>query len=149
MNSTVKKPWFFYYHKCKRAGFTLTEIIVACAIIITLATGAVIGGGAILDHGRYNAAKGGVAAISMAVSQYHFELDQWPARLSDLQNKVGQYGPWLEEDALKDPWGVDYQMYINTDTGQFAVWSYGPNKANNSGGTPTSFLVDDIGTLGH
>lgn len=148
MNSTVKKkPWFFYYHK--HPGFTLTEIIVACAIIITLGTAAVVGGGAILDHGRYNAAKGGVATISMAISQYHFELEKWPVKLSDLKAKVGQYGPWLEDDALKDPWGVDYQVYINSGAGTFAVWSYGPNKANNSGAAPTSFSGDDIGTLGH
>lgn len=116
---------------------------------MALAAGAMLLGGAILDHGRYNKAKTDTAAISTAVSQYKFEHDAFPGDLDKLTKKDGQYGPYLSSDILKDPWNNDYHYSVNTSTGRFAVWSNGRNKVNDTGTFNNSISGDDIGIMGH
>lgn len=133
----------------KRQGFTLVEILVACGIIIALAVGAIVIGSSILDTGRYNKAKTDTATISTAVSQYKFEHEAFPASLDILTKKEGQYGPYLSDDILTDPWENAYHYSVNTSTGKFAVWSNGHNKANDTGTFNTALSGDDIGIIGH
>ncbi len=147
MNSTPKKKSVVFY--CRRKGFTLAELLVVLAAIICLGTGAVIVGRNYLESGRYNTAKADVSAIAIAVSQYKFEMEEYPETLEAMTQKVEQYGPWLHEDSLKDPWDRDYQYSFDENTNSFAVWSYGPDGANASGSKPTEFTGDDIGVLGH
>lgn len=133
----------------KKPGFTLVEILVACSIIVALAVGAMVVGGTILDNGRYNKAKTDVATISTAISQYKFEHEAFPAALANLTTKDGQYGPYLSNDILTDPWGNAYHYGVNTSTGRFAVWSNGHNKVNDTGTFNNAISGDDIGIMGH
>lgn len=132
----------------KRKGFTFAEIIVSLAVIISFAYGTVVVAKNYFDAGRYNTAKTDVAAISMAVSQYKFEIGNYPASLNDLLVKVEQYGPWLSAD-IKDPWGNDYRYSYDNNTGTYAVWSCGSDGKDSSGSKPTEFKEDDIGIIGH
>lgn len=134
--------------KNKRKGFTFAEIIVSLAVIISFAYGAIVVAKNYFDAGRYNTAKTDVAAISMAVSQYKFDIGSYPASLNDLSVKVEQYGPWLSTIS-KDPWGNDYQYSYDDNTGTYAVWSYGSDGKDSSGSKPTEFKDDDIGFVGH
>ena len=140
MQSTLRKESVvFDCRKTKRSGFTLAEILVVLAAIICLAAGAVVVGKNYLESGRYNA----------AVSQYKFEMEEYPDSLNTLTQKVEQYGPWLSADSLQDPWDNDYQYSFNEADNRFAVWSNGPDGTNSSGNNPAEFTGDDIGVLGH
>ena len=150
MQSTLRKESVvFYCRKTKRSGFTLAEILVVLAAIICLAAGAVVVGKNYLESGRYNAAKADVSAIAIAVSQYKFEMEEYPDSLNTLTQKVEQYGPWLSADSLQDPWDNDYQYSFNEEDNLCAVWSNGPDGTNSSGNNPAEFTGDDIGVLGH
>lgn len=147
MNSTLKPKSVVFY--CRRKGFTLAELLVVLAAIICLGTGAVIVGRNYLESGRYNTAKADVSAIAIAVSQYKFEMEEYPASLEVMTQQAEQYGPWLHEDSLTDPWDNDYQYSFDEAGNSFAVWSNGPDGTNASGNRPTEFAGDDIGVLGH
>lgn len=127
------------------------ELVFVLCSVVALSSGAFVVGNSILQNGRHNAAKSDVAAISLAVSQYHFEMEAWPATLQALGTAQGQYGPWLATDGLTDPWGNGYNYALGANN-TFAIWSNGSNRANDSSqgnAMPAAFLSDDIGFIGH
>lgn len=191
-------------------GFSFMEVLVVMCAVVALSAGAFVAGGHILDSGRYHTAKSDAAAISMAITQYKFETGSYPTSISDLTKSVGQYGPWLADKNIKDPWGRDYNysfwsasstafnvknierpvdfvdgllgilgvetcyaapsrptlpvvpdpevphpddgpsdLATSVSVKRFAVWSNGSNGINDSGDSPTEFLGDDVGILGH
>lgn len=146
--STVRKSTVVFCCQ-KRNGFTLISLLIALAAVIAIGTSVIFVGKNVLDNGRYNAARANVASISMAVSQYKFDMETYPQSLQALTVQVGQYGPWLSNDDLTDPWDRNYQYTFNEATNTFAVWSYGPDGTNASGNNPTEFAGDDIGIVGH
>lgn len=149
MLSTVKlKNRGFLFRERRRNGFTLIEILVACAIIVALAVGAILIGSTLLDHGRHNKAQTDVSSISIAITQYKFEMGSYPASLSVLTTKSGSYGPWLDSDTLTDPWGTAYKFSIDEANRRFGVWSCGKNKTDETGSYKGSFAGDDIGIEG-
>ena len=146
MLSTVKsKNRGFLFWERSRNGFTLIEILVACAIIVALAVGAILIGSTLLDQGRHNKAQTDVSSISAAIKQYKFEMGSYPATLSALTTKSGSYGPWLDSDTLTDPWGTAYKFSVDNTNRRFGVWSCGKNKTDETGSYTGSFAGDDIG----
>lgn len=132
----------------KKSGFTLVECVIALGILLALTAAVLPVGNNYFSLGRNSAAKSGIANIAAAISQYHFEMGELPANLKDLTTAHEQYGPYLNEDGLKDPWDQNYNYATSDRT--FAVWSNGPDKKNNSGGgVPISFQGDDVGVIGH
>lgn len=131
-----------------KSGFTFVELMVTLGVVIALGVTVIPVGKNYFAMGRYSAAKSGAANVAAAISQYKFEMESIPTNLGDLLIDHGQYGPYLTESALKDPWG-NYFNYTS-DNNKFAVWSNGPDQKNNSGGgVPESFQGDDIGVIGH
>ena len=130
----------------KRKGFTLVEILVACAIIIALAAGAIFGVYSLLQSGKYNKAKTDVAAIDTALRQYYFDTGKAADSLDKLTVKDGTLGPWLDKDNLTDPWGSEY-FYSLYGSGVYFVLSYGSDKelSTNVGPQPGVVGGDDIG----
>lgn len=131
-----------------KQGFSFIELVVVLSAVVALASGAFVVGNTILQNGRFNATKSEVAALSLAVSQYHFEMDAWPATLLTLTTAAGQYGPWYDAESLNDQWGQPFNYSISADGRQFAVWSNGANSVNDSGNAPVQFGADDIGIIG-
>ena len=148
MLSTVRKKTVAFLFPVRK-GFTLVEILVACAIIVALAVGAIIIGHTYLEHGRFNKARTDVASISAAIKQYKFEMDSYPATLQTLVTKSGQYGPWIDSDSLTDPWGHAYKFSVDETNRRYGVWSCGKNGRDETGSYNGSFAGDDIGVSGH
>lgn len=128
-------------------GFSLPEIVIALGIIIALASSAFAVSEHTMKAGRYNAAKTNVAALSVAVAQYRFEVGSLPANLTALTVKVDDKGPWLGTSGLKDPWNRDYHYQVAADGSYYAIWSDGHNRTNDSGETLPEFGSDDIGIM--
>lgn len=145
MLSTVKQKTVVF-SSSKKHGFTLVEIIVACAVVIALFAGAVFIGHNLLENGKYNKAKTDIATIDTAVRQYFFDTGNPVDNLETLTKKNGEYGPWLDTDMLKDPWDQDY-FYTYYGSGIYYVLSYGSNKEldSNPSNTPDCVSGDDIG----
>ena len=60
--------------------------------------------------------------ISNAVSQYHYDIGEYPTSLSLLTKTMNGKGPWLDE-LKKDPWNQDYQYKISSDKKSYVVYS--------------------------
>lgn len=131
-----------------RKGFTFPELVISMVILLILGSAWVVNSGDLLDVGKNRTAGINAAAITMSISQYAVEVNEYPEKLSDLTKKNGQYGPWLDETRLKDPWDMDYIYAIDETNGRIAVWSCGNDMTNNSGsGVPTNFQGDDVGSI--
>ena len=130
----------------KRKGFTLIEILVACAVIIALAAGAIFGVYSLLQSGKYNKAKTDVAAIDIALRQYYFDTGKAADSLDKLTVKDGTLGPWLDKDNIVDPWGTNY-YYMYYSSGTYYVLSYGSDKklSTSVASQPNAVSGDDIG----
>lgn len=124
------------------------ELAITLSVIVLIGVWGYVKGGEVLSTGKYNAARSDISAISLAISQYKFEIGSYPNDLVVLTQANGQYGPWLSTSST-DPWGHNYNYAYISSQRKFAVWSNGPNGINNSGNTPTVFSKDDIGICGH
>ena len=82
-------------------GFTLVELVVALAIILTLTALAVPNVETMIENARVARAVGDLHSIATTIISYQAVQARFPDTLSD----VG-YGTW------KDPWGNPYQ-YLN------------------------------------
>lgn len=132
----------------KKSGFTIIEILVVLGVVIAMAIAVLPVGSNYFALGRNSSSKTGVATLATAISQYKFEIGEYPLNLNSLTVSNGQYGPYISSTALKDSWNQNYNYSYNDNS--FAVWSNGPDKKNNSGGgVPTAFQGDDIGVIGH
>lgn len=131
-----------------RKGFTFPELVISILILLIMGSAWMVNSGDLLDTGKNRTAEINAATITMSISQYAFEVKEYPKSLSDLTKKNGQYGPWLDETKLKDPWDMDYIYVIDETSGRLAVWSCGNDMTNNSGsGVPTKFNGDDVGSI--
>ena len=132
--------------KCIHKGFSFMEVLFVLCAIVAISSGAFVVGGHVLTTGKYNAAKTDVAAISMAVAQYKFEIGSMPSSLTALTVAQGQYGPWLPSGDLEDPWGNDYSLVI-VNNHEYVVMSNGADGANNKGyegGTTDDIFIKGI-----
>ena len=60
--------------------------------------------------------------------------------------------PSRDDSVITTPYGNDGSIgggTTSTTVKRFAVWSNGSNGINDSGDSPTEFLGDDVGILGH
>lgn len=83
-----------------------------------------------MDTGKVNIVKSETSAIGSAVSQYKFEVGEYPSSLNDLLTQKDGRGPWYvgkgSSAPFDDPWHNRYQ-YKSDDNG-FTVYSTMNNK---------------------
>ncbi len=114
-----------------RAGFTLMEMLVVVAILVVLAG---VGGYYYmkhLDEARVDAARLQCKVLTDACMAYKVKNGEFPPSLASLTQPGADGGtPYLEADALKTPWGGQYEY----DQGgahhgglKPDVWATGPN----------------------
>ncbi len=90
-----------FYGQAANRGFTLVELLIAIAIIITICAIAIPNLLAALDQARIAKAVGDIRSIGDDVEAYNIIKGQYPATLADIDR-----GTFL------DPWGNPYQ-YLN------------------------------------
>lgn len=127
----------------KLRGYFLLEVVIG--ILLIMITVAVVGvkGREAINVGKSSRATADVNYLGGVISQYKFEIGDYPATLEKLKSKNGDYGPWIRE-VPKDPWGRDYVYQKNADG--FAVWSKGED--GNSNSNLSKIGNGDIGCLG-
>ncbi len=132
-------------------GFTLIELIVVMAIIVLLA-GAVSGTTLVARRkGLIAKAQAAISSLETALSMYESDCAIFPAsgnsnmvsQLTGPSTQAGWNGPYMQFKSSElsgssfiDPWGTAY-VYTTPgthNTATFDIYSYGPNKTNESGG---------------
>jgi general secretion pathway protein G len=125
------------------AGFTLTEILIAIALIVMVVAAAVTELGGIFSGGQAQIATVFVKqdidtpllAYKMATGSYPTTEQGLKALIVAPDGVTGWHGPYLNtKDIPKDPWGSDYQYrYPGVHNPQsYDVWSLGPSKTDGS-----------------
>jgi general secretion pathway protein G len=106
-----------------RAAFTLMELLVVVAILVVLAG---VGGYYYIKHlddARIDAARLQVKTLTQAAEAYYVKHGEYPPSLVALTERDPDGGkPYLEQDAIRTPWGTSYQ--------------YDPSGPNNGGNKP-------------
>lgn len=131
----------------RRSGYSLLEILVVLAImgmIVTLVAPRLMGQ---LDRSKVTAAKAQAKTIKLALNSFRLDFGRYPTAAegldilvklpSDPAMQTQWYGPYLDGDFPKDPWGNDYHYEVaNADErgtqSSPKIVSYGAD--NNAGG---------------
>lgn len=100
----------------KRGAILSLEAMLYIALFIILIAMGTFGYHHFSQELKNDKARSDMSAISMAISQYHFEMKAYPKTLNDLTKKSndGQYGPWIRK-IEQDPWGHAYSYTTVTD----------------------------------
>jgi type II secretory pathway pseudopilin PulG len=114
------------------------EILVVVAILVVLA-----GTGGVyyiryLDGAKRDAAHSQIKVLDDVVQTYYINNNDYPASLDILAQPQGDGArPYLEQNALVDPWGRKYQYAHpgsrNTMTGKPDIWTDGPRPGDQAG----------------
>jgi general secretion pathway protein G len=120
-----------------RHAFTLLEILVVVAIIVVLAG---VGAFYLLPRGeeaKIKIAKSNIEALTHQCEIYAVDHNnQPPQTLAALVNPGDGHAAYVQEKALKDPWG--------------SVFQYDPSGAKNGGNRPDIWTVTPKGlTIGN
>jgi general secretion pathway protein G len=130
-------------HRTRRAGFTLTEMLIVLAILVMLVALVVPGFlGAQRRADRQNA-QAQIGLLRGALERYAMDAKSFPATEQGLQALISQPsdseagpaaswdGPYLSTDAIpRDPWGNEYQYVYPPERNprDFPdIWSFGPD----------------------
>ena len=117
----------------RRQGFTLTEILLVMAILVMVASMAVVGILSAQKRASRGAALTEIESMKTACTQFRLELNKFPDKLDDLfvpPQGVSQAqwgGPYLDKGDVLDPWGNRYQYSQNMQTDTVIITSAGPD----------------------
>ncbi len=129
-------------------GFTLTEILIAIALIVAVVTLSVTNLIAVSNGGNQDIVKSFISdTMQTPLLNYRNNTGSFPstdeglkALITQPMSKMGWKGPYVTtKDVPKDPWGVEYRYRFpgvkNPDG--YDLWSLGPDKIEGT--------ADDIG----
>lgn len=109
----------------------ISEIIMYCLAALFFIGIGWVGLRPFLVASKNDHARADTAMLAGRISQYRFETGSYPDSLANLQNAVGQYGPWLH-DMPEDPWSHGNAYSYIHDANGCVIFSVGENGASNS-----------------
>lgn len=71
-----------------RKGFTFPELVISILVLLIMGSAWMVNSGDLLDTGKNRTAEINAATITMSISQYAFEVKEYPKSLSDLTKKM-------------------------------------------------------------
>lgn len=134
--------------RTRRAGFTLTEMLIVLAILVMLVALVVprfLGARKKADR---QTAQAQIGLFRGALERYALDMKDFPTTEQGLQALVqppadseegtaaGWEGPYLDKDSIGlDPWNHDYQYAYPPERGTTDfpdIWSFGPDGEDNT-----------------
>jgi general secretion pathway protein G len=95
--------------RAARSAFTLLEVLIVVAILVVLAGVSSIYVFRYLNDAKVDAAKTGAVTLAKAAQAYEVRFGQLPESLQQLVQPPDGSKPFVEPDALLDPWQQPYQ----------------------------------------
>jgi general secretion pathway protein G len=92
-----------------RSAFTLLEVLIVVAILVVLAGVSSVYVFRYLEDAKVGRAKADCATLAKAAQAYEIQFGQLPESLQQLVQTPDGRKPFVEPDALMDPWGKPYQ----------------------------------------
>jgi len=136
----------------KTRGFTLVEVLLVIAILGVLAGVFAFTVGGRLGKSKIDATALLLDQIVSKLEEYQLNIGDYPTEdeggisalidepTFDDESMTGKWaGPYIKRKQLKDPWGneLGYELveeeHGDTTRKVIHVWSYGPNKEDDSG----------------
>lgn len=111
--------------RIKRKGSALTfESACALAVMLLLVTLGIWNFADPIRSSKMSTARTELSSIAASVSQYHYEIGEYPAtgQLDSLTKTKNGFGPWIA-NIPKDPWGNNYEIVSNNN--RFIVYAKG------------------------
>lgn len=143
----------------KRKASLLLDIILGIVLILIMYNVIANTSNEYLNQGRTSKCLATTTNYASAISQYRYEIGEYPKNLSDLTKKgtktkdgedASNFGPWLPK-IDKDPWNRDYQYETYSVNGNeddtFVIFSKGKDGNGTYDKTTTSFNSNAIGTV--
>jgi general secretion pathway protein G len=147
--------------RARRAGFTLTEMLIVLAILVMLVALVVPGFlGAQRRADRQNA-QAQIGLLRGALERYAMDTKGFPTTEEGLQALISRPsdsesgpaaawdGPYLSTDEIpRDPWGNEYQYVYPPERSSRdfpEIWSYGPDGEDNTEDDITSWTTTGEG----
>lgn len=124
--------------RMKKKGFALTfESACALALMLLLVGLGMWHFADPIRSSKMSTAKGELSSIAAAVSQYHYEIGEYPAtgQLNTLTKTKNGFGPWIAS-IPKDPWGNNYEIVSNSN--RFIVYAKGSGSVKSANDTESS-----------
>ena len=124
-----------------RGGFTLIEVLLVLAILVIIASLAVMAYGPARRKAKNDAARSQIGAFGSAIDLYNLSLDEYPMTLdalrvapADLPDPAKWDGPYLTKEIPLDPWGQEYRYIVpgNHNPDSYDLWSVGPDGVDNT-----------------
>lgn len=125
----------------RRGGFTLIEVLLVLAILVIIASLAVMAYGPARRKAKKDAAISQIGLLDTAIETYNQCLSQYPPTLdalraapTDLPDPSKWDGPYLGKEIPLDPWGQEYRYVTpgNLNPDSFDLWSVGPDGVDNT-----------------
>lgn len=136
----------------RRAGFTLVELLAVLGILVLVGGVAVVAYTRVAESGRVKATQALINELANGVDLYRQQMGEYPSQEDGLQALITAPaddeetarkwteggGPFLKKNEIpRDPWGNEITYVRNEDaTGgpEYQLYSWGPNKIDDSGG---------------
>ncbi len=134
----------------RRAGFTLTELLIVLVILGLLA--AIVGPRLFsrLDNAKVRTARLQIARIEAALDLYRIDTGSLPTDTQGLKALAEAptgvedwFGPYLEGDLPRDPWGGQYRYGVNASSEAFWVLSLGSDAAPGGQGLAADVFANE------
>lgn len=144
----------------KRKASLLLDIILGVVLILILYHLFASNASEYLNEGKISKATATTVNYAAAVSQYRYEIGEYPSKLDDLTKKgektidgedASHFGPWLPK-IDKDPWNKDYVYETfsenSTEDDTFVVYSKGKDGTGTYNKSKKTFSNNAVGTFG-
>jgi len=137
--------------RTRRAGFTLTEMLIVLAILVMLVALVVPRFMGARKKADLQTAQTQIGLLRGALENYYMDVKGFPSTEQGLQallaapsdaaegsegSVVGWDGPYVNKDAIPlDPWNHDYQYAYPPERGSTDmpdIWSFGPDGEDNT-----------------
>lgn len=146
--------------KYKNQASLLLDIVLGIVLILLIYTVISSNYREHLNESRISNATATTANIAAAISQYRFEIGEYPEKLNDLTKRgvktadgedATNFGPWIAK-IDKDPWDRDYVYEsfakYGSEDDTFIVYSKGLNGSGSFSKSSMEFSGGAVGSIG-
>lgn len=122
---------------CARGAFTLVEMLIVIALITVVGGISFYQMAGLFEGAKVDTEKTKVKSLSNALTLYSAKMGSYPSTEEGLNGLVSAPsdgadrwgGPYVQEDALKDSWGKNYQYRFpgTHNPKSYDLWTLGPD----------------------